>query len=179
VEKIRAGGIIQNLGLAQIGVMSVPDRPGIASAVFGVLSAQGINVQFIVQSIDLRNRTHIILLVDRDDLDATLLAIRGIKPSIQAEEIVAHGNVAMMSVFGPHFRDEPGIASAAFSALASAGINILAISTSISTISCVVDGDRAPEAVDALRGAFDVPSSAVFTAAKGLSLSSKLGNRGD
>jgi aspartate kinase len=179
VERIRAGGIIQNMGLAQIGVMSVPDRPGIASAVFGVLAAQGINVQFIVQSIDLSNRTHIILLVDRDDLEATLLAIQGIKPSIQAEEIVARANVAMMSVFGPHFRDEPGIASAAFSALASVGINILAISTSISTISCVVDGDHVTEAIDVLREAFDVPPSAVFTAGCGLSLSSRPGGRGD
>jgi aspartokinase len=174
VEKIRAGGIIQNLGLAQIGVMSVPDRPGIASTVFGVLAAGGINVQFIVQSIDLRNRTHIILLVDRDDLQATLLAIQGIKPSIQAEEIVAQGDVAMMSVFGPHFRDEPGVASAAFSALASVGINILAISTSISTISCVVDSDHVVEAIGALREAFDVPPSAVFTAGAGLSMSSRL-----
>jgi aspartate kinase len=179
VEKIKAGGIIQNTGLAQIGVMSVPDRPGIASAVFGVLAARGINVQFIVQSIDLRNRTHIILCVDRNDLEATLLAIQGIKPSIQAEEIVARPNVALISVFGPHFRDQPGIASAAFSALASAGINILAISTSISTISCILDGDHVAQAIEVLRGAFEVPSSAVFTAGSGLSLSSRVGERGD
>jgi aspartate kinase len=174
VEKIKAGGIIQNIDLAEIGVMSVPDRPGIASAVLGALSRRGINVQFIVQSIDLRNCTHIILCVARDDLDAAILAIEEVRSGVEAEEVIWRPNVAIASVFGPHFRDNPGIASAAFYALASAGINILAISTSISTLSCVLDGDRITEAVDALREAFDVPCSAIFTASCGLSLRSRV-----
>ena len=178
VEKIKAGGIIQNTNLAQIGVMSVPDRPGIASAVLGALSERGINVQFIVQSIDLKNRTHIILCVAQDDLEAVLLAIEGVKSRVQAEEVICRPNVVIVSVFGPHFRDHPGIASAAFSALASAGINILTISTSISTISCIIDGNRVAQAVEALREAFDVPSSAVFTASCGLSLRTVTGKGG-
>lgn len=173
MEKIKAGGIIQNTNLAEIGVMSVPDRPGIASAVLTALGERNINVQFIVQSIDLKNRTHMILCVAEDDLEAALSAIEGVKSKVRAEKVIFRPNVAIVSVFGPHFRDHPGIAGVAFSALASVGINILAISTSISTISCVIDGDRVAEAVGALREAFDVPSSAVFTASRGLSLRSR------
>jgi len=175
VEKIRAGGIIHNTDLVQMGVMSVPDRPGIASAVLCALGERGINVQFIVQSIDLKNRTHIILCVAQDDLEMALLAIEGVKSRVQAEELICRPNVAIVSVFGPHFRDHPGIAGVAFSALASAGINILAISTSISTLSCVLDGDQA---VEALSEAFGVPSTAVFTASRGLSLRSRAGGGG-
>jgi aspartokinase len=169
VRKIKAGGIIQNTGLAKIGVMSVPDRPGIAGVVLTDLGERGINVQFIVQCIDLQNRTHIILCVAQDDLEKALLAIEGVKPQVQAEEVTCQPDIAVVSVFGPDFRDQPGIAGLAFSALASVGINILAISTSISTLSCVLDGDRAVEAVDSLREAFDVPASAVFVASCGLS----------
>jgi aspartate kinase len=175
VKKIKAGGIIQSVDLAQIGVMSVPDRPGIASAVLGALGERDINVQFIVQSIDLKNCTHIILCVGQEDLDVALLAISEIRSGVEAEEVIWRSEVAIVSVYGPHFRDNPGIASAAFSALASAGINILAISTSVSTLSCVLDGAFVSDAVEALREAFDVPSSAIFTASRGLSLRSRSG----
>lgn len=176
--KIKASGIIQNINLAKIGVMSVPDRPGIASAVLGALGERNINVQFIVQAIDLNNKTHMILCVAEDDLEAAILAIEEVKSKVQAEEVICQSNVAIVSVFGPHFRDHPGIAGVAFSALASVGINILTISTSISTISCVIDGDRVAEAVEALRETFDVPSSAVFTASRGLSLRSRVCEEG-
>lgn len=174
MEKIKAGGIIQNTNLAKIGVMSVPDRPGIASAVLSALGGRGINVQFLVQAIDLNNKTHMILCMAQDDLEEALSAIEGVKSKVRAEEVICQSNVAIVSVFGPHFRDYPGIAEVAFSALASVGINILAISTSISTISCVIDSDHVAEAVEALSEAFDVPSSAIFTASRGLSLRSRI-----
>lgn len=172
MEKTKAGGIIQNINLAKIGVMSVPDGPGIASAILGALGEACINVAFIVQCIDLKNRSHIILCVARDNLEAALVTIEGIRSEVHPEEVICQPNVAMVSVFGPDFRDNPGIAGQTFSALASTGINILAISTSISTISCVIDSGRVAMAVRALREVFDVPSSAVFTASRGLSLRS-------
>jgi len=174
VEKIKAGGIIQNTDLAGIGVMSVPDRPGIAGAVFTALGERDINVEFVVQSIDLNDRTHIILCVAQDSLEAALSTIEGVTAEVQAEKVISRPNVAIISVFGPHFRDRPGVAGVAFSALASVGINILAISTSTSTVACVIDGEHVAQAVEALREAFDVPLSAVFSIASwGLSLRSE------
>lgn len=166
----KAGGIIQTIGLARIGVMSVHDRPGIASAVLSALGQERVNVHFIVQSIDLNNRSHIILCVGEEELGLALSVIDRVREEIGSERVIWEKNAAMVSLFGPHFRDYPGIAGMAFSALASAGINIWSISTSISTISCIIDGDCLSEAVEALKKAFDVPSSAVFTAACGLSL---------
>ena len=170
--KAKAGGIIQSVGLVRIGVMSVPDRPGIASAVLSALGEQCINVEFIVQSIDLKNRSHIILCVGQDMLESALSVIEEVRSKVQPEEVTYQSDVSMVSVFGPHFRDNPGIAGLAFAALASAGINILAISTSISTISCIIEGEYLAEAVEALQNAFEVPSSAVFTAVGGMSLRS-------
>ncbi len=63
----------------------------------------------------------------------------------------------MISIFGPDFRERPGIAGTMFSALGAREINILAISTSISTVSCVIDIDRLGDAVDAMRETFDMP----------------------
>jgi aspartokinase len=60
-------------------------------------------------------------------------------------------------MFGPHFGERPGIAGVMFSALASVGINILAISTSISSISCLIDVDDMDEAIQVLEETFELP----------------------
>jgi aspartokinase len=44
-----------------------------------------------------------------------------------------------------------------FSALASADVNILAISTSISSLSCIIDAAQLDTAVQALQEAFERP----------------------
>lgn len=155
--KIRIGGIIRTEHLAKIGVMSIPDRPGVAAAVLGALGQRRINVPFIVQCIDLAHKDHIIFCVDRDDLDEALKVVHEAVERVGAEAVVHNPNVAIIAIFGPDFRERPNIAGTFFSALAAAGINILAISTSISTLSCVIDADRMEDAVNAVCEAFELP----------------------
>ncbi len=173
--KIKAGGIIQNINLAQISVLCIPDRPGVASAILSALYEKGINVQFIAQLIELNNRAHIIICISNNDLEKAKSAFENIKSQVDAKEIIYNSNVAIISIFGPHFRDQPGVAKAVFSTLAEANINILAINTSISSISCVIDGTKVATAVNALVSAFDLPLSSVFTAADGISIRSNKG----
>ena len=71
--------------------------------------------------------------------------------------MLVYPQVARIAIFGPDFRERPGIAGIMFSALAAEGINILAISTSISTVSCIVDLDRAQDAERVLRSTFILP----------------------
>jgi len=157
MAKIRIGGIMKNDYLAKIGVMSIPDRPGVAAALLEALGQQRINAQFIVQCIDLAGKDHIIFCVDRDDLEQTMEIAEQVVEQIGAEEITQHPKVAIVSIFGPDFRERPNIAGTFFSALAQDKINILAISTSISTLSCVIDADRLDDAVQAICGAFELP----------------------
>ena len=44
-----------------------------------------------------------------------------------------------------------------FQALAAAGVNILAISTSISTVTCIINADDLPAAEAAIRDTFALP----------------------
>jgi len=155
-EKVKIGGIIRNQDLAKIGIMSIPDRPGVAAAIFGALGERGISCAFIVHTIDLHNLDNIVLCIARPHLPAALKALAEIKEEVGAE-VVYDGEVGMVSIFGPHFGQRAGIAGAMFEALATAGINILAISTSISSLSCIVDGKDMDRAVEALRESFDLP----------------------
>jgi aspartate kinase len=156
-QKIKIGGIIQNRNLAKIGVMSIPDRPGVAGAIFSALGERNINIPFIVHTIDLNNLDNIVICVAREDLTVALEALNTVKETVGAKEIVYKGEVGILSMFGPHFGERPGIAGVMFSALASAGINILAISTSISSTSCLVDVDDMDEAIQSLEEAFELP----------------------
>jgi aspartate kinase len=157
MAKIRIGGIMQNAHLALLNVTAVPDRPGIASAILGGLGQKGINVQFIVQCIDQNHRDQVALCVDRDDLGEAENVVSGVAPELDAGRVIVNPEVAIVSIFGPDFRERPGIAGTMFEALAASGINIMAISTSISTVSCVIGSDDLEMALIALRDTFDLP----------------------
>lgn len=157
MAKIRIGGIMQNAHLSLMNVTAVPDRPGIAAAILGELGRRGINVQFVVQCIDQSMQDQLAVCVDRDDGESALDAVSRVAPDLEAGQVISYPEVAIVSIFGPDFRERPGIAGTMFDALAARGINIMAISTSISTVSCVIESDELESALDSLRETFDLP----------------------
>lgn len=156
-KRIKIGGIMQRHDLAKIGIMSIPDRPGVAATIFRALGERGVNCPFIVHTIDLDAQDSIVLCVAQEDLPQALDVVSQVKELVGAKGVVHDGQVGMVSIFGPHFGQRAGIAGAMFSALASVGINILAISTSISSLSCLIDAERIDEAIVVLKAVFDQP----------------------
>jgi aspartokinase len=154
---IPVGGIMSSRRLCLVGVMSVPDRPGIAARLFEALGSTRLNAQFIVHCIDLENQSQVqfcVAAVDRPRVEA---AVGPVAEALGSARVIITEPVAMVSVFGPDFRERPGIAAQAFSALGEADINILAVSTSISTITCVVDDRLFETALAALHRVFELP----------------------
>jgi aspartate kinase len=129
----------------------------VAGAIFSALGTQGINCPFIVHTIDLDSLDSIVLCVSREQLDEALAVLETVRATVGAKDVVYEKEVGMIAIFGPHFGDRPGIAGIMFSALASGGINILAISTSISSLSCLIDANRMDDAIQALKQAFAQP----------------------
>lgn len=156
-KSVKIGGIMQSTDLTMIGVMSTPDRPGIASAIMDTLGHNGVNVEFVVQLIDLNDLSNVVFCVKETASDQALTQLELVRQEIGAQRVTVTREVAILSIFGPDFRQRPGVAGAMFTALAGAGINILAISTSISTISCVIVADRLAAAVHAIRENFELP----------------------
>ena len=155
--RIRVGGILEYRGLALIGVLSAPDRPGLAARIFRALGTSGLNVQFIVQSIDLHNESHVQFCVADEDYDRVIAILSPVADEVAARKLVATRDVSQICVFGPDFRERPGIAGATFGALAKAGVNILAVSTSISTVTCVIHGRDHVAAMASLKEVFALP----------------------
>ena len=157
MAKTKIGGIMQTTGLAKVGVMSIPDRPGIAGKIMSALGERSINVQFIVQCIDIHDHDQVVFCIAEDELEHAEDLLEEVRHEVGGQQVIQRPNVAIISIFGPDFRERPGIAATMFSALGVKGINILAISTSISTLSCVIDADRLSDAVAAMRETFDLP----------------------
>jgi len=155
--KVKIGGIIQSKELVQVRVMSIPNQPGLAGKIFRALGKEGINIQFIVQTVDVHGRGNATFCINQGDLKETLKILDRVQPIVGSEKVVYHSPVAIISIFGPHFREKPSIAGTMFSALGGAGINILAISTSISTLSCVIEQKLLAQAVQAISEAFEPP----------------------
>ena len=156
-RKLQAGGLIQNDHLAMIGIMDIPSRPGVGGRLFSALSDQGINVELIVHLIDLEERDHIVICVNRDDINQTLAVAERIREQVGGKAVTTDPQVASVSLFGLNFREQRGVASQMCKALADCNINIRAISTSLSTITCVIEAQCLEDAVHALREAFTLP----------------------
>ena len=157
MTKTRIGGIIQRTHLSELRVLSAPDRPGTAAALLRAFGEARVNVQLIVQCIDSHAQDHIVLCVDSSDTEQALSLAERARPDIGAAEVRLTEDVALISIFGPDFRERPGVAGQMFDALSAEGINILAISTSISTVSCVIHQADLRKAEHALLEAFELP----------------------
>ena len=157
MEKIKIGGIMQSDGRALVKIMSVPDHASVAGTVFGAMGESGINIELLAQSFDLDDCGNFSMVIDQKDLDHALTVLEEIKPNIDAKVVSYTPDVAVITVFGPHLREKPRIHGVMFTTIAAAGISCLAISTSISSVSCVVEGQYLETAVQALSEAFDVP----------------------
>lgn len=156
-KKIKIGGIIQTEGMAQIELLGLPEHSGLAGRVFKVLGERGINLQFIVQTTDRRRREKIVFCLAEDDLEGTTNILEQIRGPIGLEEFRVLSPVEIISIFGPHFRERPSIAGTIFAAFNKAQIEMLAISTSISTLSFVIKKEIRSKVIDTIKDTFDLP----------------------
>ncbi len=156
-EKIKVGGIMQSDGRAIVKLLSVPDRIDTPGLILGALGNNNVNIEFLVESTDLDGFANFTFCIDEGDLERAVAALETVKTEVGAKVVTYIPDVSVVSVFGPHFRERPRISGVMFSALASVGVNTLAISTSISSVSCVVESRNVDTAIDALYDAFDAP----------------------
>ena len=88
----------------------------------------------------------------------TLEIVREVAQEVGAGEVVSDEKIAKVSIVGVGMRNNAGIASRMFNALAAAGINIMMISTSEIKISCVIEDKYTELAVQVLHDAFGLDS---------------------
>jgi aspartate kinase len=147
--------VTHDLSESKVTVSDVPDKPGISAALFRALADAGVNVDMIVQNVSEQGNTDISFTVPSEDAErAHALVSADIIGHIGGRVLPLDPRVGKVSVIGAGMKSNPGVAATMFETLAANGINIEMISTSAIRISCVVDSDRAEDAVQALHTAF-------------------------
>lgn len=153
-DKVR--GVTYQMGVARITVRGVPDRPGIAAALFEPLAEARISVDTIVQNASAERLTDVSFTVARADLAKALEVTRPVARQIGAADCVSDERLGNVSVVGTGMENAPGYAARMFKTLYEAGINIEMITTSQIRITCIVDESRVHDAVRALHKAFQL-----------------------
>jgi aspartate kinase len=139
---------------ARVTLTGVSDEPGVAGRIFGALAEANVNVDVIIQNEPVGDDqlADLSFTVDRNELPIArevISKLGDVSVTVKAEE-----QIGKVSIVGAGMRSHPGVAATVFTVLGDAGINIEMISTSPIKISCVIAGDRVPDAVRGLHSAF-------------------------
>lgn len=159
VEQALISGVALDTDEAKVTLEEVPDRPGVAAAIFKAVAAEGVNVDMIVQNVSHAGRTDVSFTVPRADLPRLKASLDRIVEEIGAPRYAADDGIAKVSLVGAGMKSHPGVAAEMFDALASERINIEMISTSSIRISCVIRKEDAERAVRAIHARFGLDGS--------------------
>ena len=155
VEQEKISGIAYSPDEAKVTIQGLPDRPGIAAAIFGTLADNHINVDMIVQTAASEGqKTDITFSLGRGDLGKALDIIEASRESLGFDGVDPQDDVTKISVVGMAMRSQPGVARTMFETLAERGINIEVISTSEIKISVLIAAEYTELAVRSLHTAF-------------------------
>jgi aspartate kinase len=164
MEKAIISAVTHDASEAKVTIVGVPDKPGMAAAIFRPLADLGANVDMIVQNVSHDGRTDMSFTVPRLDLSRTLEAVGRVVSDVGAERYTADEGIARVSLIGAGMKSHPGVAADMFEALAEAGVNIEMISTSPIRTSCVIREDQVEQAVRAVHERFRLSDEVVLRA---------------
>jgi aspartate kinase len=159
VEKEVVTGIAYSRDEAKVTVKRVPDRPGVAAAVFGPLAAASVNVDMIVQNVSDDGTTDMTFTVGVSDLARAIASLESDREKIGFTHLVTAKDVAKISVVGVGMRSHAGVASTMFRTLADKSINIQVISTSEIKVSVLIAEEYTELAVRALHTAYGLDAN--------------------
>ncbi len=165
MESKVVSGVAYSRDEAKMTLVTVEDRPGVASAIFGPLAEAGVNVDMIVQNISEKNYgnhagavTDMTFSVPVNQVARAQKAMEDARAAglIVYDDLIADTDVAKVSVVGIGMRSQVGVAAAMFKALAAENVNIKVIATSEIKISVLIDRKYMELAVQALHDAFEL-----------------------
>jgi aspartate kinase len=158
VEHALITGVAHDRSEAKITIVGVPDEPGVAARIFGVVAAAETNIDMIVQNVSTEGtgRTDISFTLPKTDGPTAMAALNRVQEKVGFRGLLYDDHIGKVSLIGAGMRSHPGVAAKFFAALANAGVNIEMISTSEIRVSVVCRDTDLDVAVRAVHNAFDL-----------------------
>ena len=156
MEDALISGVAHTNDEAKLTIRKVPDIPGIAAKIIEPISAQGIEVDIIIQNVSEDKTTDFTFTVKREKAFEAKKILTDFSEEFGGGEIELNEDISKVSVVGVGMKSHAGVAATMFKTLAENKINIEMISTSEIKISVIVKEDSAHEAVKSLHDAFNL-----------------------
>ena len=165
LEQPLISGVAHDRTRAKITVVGVPDVPGSAAKVFGLINEAKVNLDMIVQNVptDRPGVTDISFTLDQAQGATALKALKEAKEELGFQEVIYNESVGKLSLVGAGMKTNPGVSFTFFEALSNAGVNIDMISTSEIRISVITELSKLDEAVRAVHTAFGLDTEGEAT----------------
>ncbi len=149
---IKIGGIIERDAITYYSVSMISDKPGAVAELLKIFAFKNINLEYITESTS-------------NGCGAVLAFCVDIKNTNEVDRLLKQHNIkikkmeeaSFIGVYGPHFREKPAIAAKFCDTLGDSNINIFGISSSISSIACIIKASELQMARGALLKVFELP----------------------
>ncbi|KAA3615659.1 MAG: hypothetical protein D8M58_15805 [Calditrichaeota bacterium] len=154
---MKIGGIIENRDLTMYMVSTLEDEPGAAGSILKFYAQRNINLEYITETNSISGSAVIAICIKdsfAEEVDRFMIEH---KESIEKLKIIKTDNVSTIGIYGPHFREKHSIAARFCTLLGSAGVNILGISSSISSVCCVIKTSQLEIGKSAILKRFELP----------------------
>ena len=165
LEQPLISGVAHDRTRAKITVVGVPDVPGSAAKVFGLINEAKVNLDMIVQNVptDRPGVTDISFTLDQEQGPTALKALEAAQAELGFQEVIYNESVGKLSLVGAGMKTNTGVSFTFFEALSAAGVNIDMISTSEIRISVITELSKLDEAVRAVHTAFGLDAEGEAT----------------
>ena len=165
LEQPIISGVAHDRSEAKLTVIGVPDIPGKAAEIFGIVAGANANIDMIVQNVSTQGtgKTDISFTLPIIDGKDAIDALNAAKEDVGFDTIDYDEQIGKLSLIGAGMRSNPGVSHRFFEALHHAGVNIDMISTSEIRISVVTDAKLLDTAVRAVHAAFGLDGDAEAT----------------
>ena len=154
---MKIGGLIENRNLTMYRITSIRDEPGASAEILKLFAREKISLQYITETSIPEATATMSLCInanEEENIDRFFNENDQIMKQIKITKIAY---VSVIGIYGPHFREKPVLAALFCKILGNAGINILGLSSSISSISSIIASDQLHHAKNALLEEFELP----------------------
>ncbi|ALG05759.1 aspartate kinase [Kibdelosporangium phytohabitans] len=158
VEQAMITGVAHDRSEAKVTVVGVPDKLGVAAAIFRVIADIGVDIDMVLQNVSSTHtgRTDITFTLSKANGPTAVAALEKVRAELGFEQVLYDDHIGKVSLVGAGMRSHPGVTATFCEALARAGVNIEIINTSEIRISVLIRDTELDAAVRAIHSAFEL-----------------------
>jgi len=157
MERFKVFDVLHHEYLSLVSVTLA--QPAALQELFEQLEEQEIKIKFLAAHHETDGVLHLTFCVERSSLKTTHNTL--LELPLPEDALDIHAEVGMVAIHGPHFAEQYGIIDVMHNALSSQDLQILAISTTVSTSYFIIPASEVVRALEILREAFEIPQGKI------------------